>query len=115
LRIVIDGRLPSLNEYIAAERTYRYIAAKMKKDATELVAWQCKQIKPITEPADYTFTWYVANNRTDPDNIAFACKFVFDGLQSAGKLPNDSMKYIKSITHHFMIGEPKVEIQIDEA
>ena len=109
----IEGRLPDLNKYVNAERTNKYIAAKIKKEATELVAWQVKKIPPIKGCNDYTFTWYAPNRRSDPDNVSFATKFVLDGLQVAGKLENDSMKHIRSLTHFFELGDYKVEVQID--
>lgn len=37
--LVIPGTLPGLNEYIAAERTNRYKAAVMKREAESLVLW----------------------------------------------------------------------------
>lgn len=115
MKLTIEGRLPTLNQYIAANNRNRFISAKMKKDFTELVAWQCKKLEPISTQADYTFTWYVPNKRSDPDNIAYAAKYVFDGLQAAGKLPNDSMKYVRSICHFFEVGEPRCEVEINEA
>ncbi len=114
MKLTIEGLLPSLNKYINAERTNKFIGAKIKREATELVAWQCKSIKPVTRQADYTFTWYVPNKRSDPDNIAYGCKYIFDGLQASGKLPNDSMAWVRSITHFFEVGEPRVEVEIDE-
>lgn len=115
MNLVIEGTLPTLNKYINAERTNKYMAAKLKKDATELVAWQCKKLPQINGQADYTFTWYVKDKRSDPDNIAYGAKYIFDGLQAAGKLANDSMKYVRSICHFFEVGKPRVEVQIDEA
>ena len=56
--VVIKGKLPSLNEYIEAERTNRYKAAKMKKEAEELIFWQIKQMKPIKSKIRIKFTWY---------------------------------------------------------
>ena len=41
--LVIPGTLPGLNEYIAAERTNRYKAAAMKREAESLVLWAAKQ------------------------------------------------------------------------
>lgn len=114
MKIEITSQLPTLNTYINAERTYRYIAAKLKKEATEAVAWECKSLSSITKLADYTFTWYVKDKRTDPDNRAFSCKFIFDGLMMAGKLPNDSMRYVRNINHRFVVGEPKVIVDIKE-
>tara|TARA_R110000868_G_scaffold264199_2_gene522803 strand:+ start:51 stop:398 length:348 start_codon:yes stop_codon:yes gene_type:complete len=115
MQVIIEGTLPTANKYINAERTNRYIGAKLKHDATNLVAWQCKKMEKITKPADYTFTWYVPNKRSDPDNIAFGAKFVFDGLQVAGKLDNDNFKMVRSITHFFEVGEPRLVLLIDEA
>lgn len=78
-----------------------------------MVAWQVKKIKPITKPSWYTFTWYVKDSRTDSDNTASACKYVFDGLQEAGKLPNDSLKWVLAIDHRFVIGkEEKVIVEV---
>lgn len=111
--LTIEGKLPSLNEYVNAERTNRFIAAKIKKEATELVAWQCKGVLKISGCNDYTFTWYLPNKRSDPDNISFAQKFIFDGLQVAGKLENDSMKYVRSLTHFFEVGDYRVKVEID--
>ena len=41
--VMIHGKLPSLNEYIDACRRNRYQAAKMKRDAEELIIWQAKK------------------------------------------------------------------------
>lgn len=115
MQLIINYELPTLNRYIGAERTNKYIAATIKKAATELVAWSVKDIEPITYQADYTFTWYRPNKRSDPDNVAFGCKFFYDGLMMAGKLPNDSMRYVRSICHLFEVGDFKVVIDIEEA
>lgn len=109
----IIGELPSLNEYIAANNRNRYLANKMKREATELVAWQVKNIPKITQPSEYHFHWYVKNKKKDPDNVAYACKFVFDGLQESGKLDNDSMAWIQAIHHTYSVGEPKVIVTVD--
>ncbi len=113
-RIVINGHLPSLNEYITANNRNRFIAAKMKKEATELVAWQVKSCPKITEPSSYTFTWHVTNRRSDPDNIASAVKYIFDGLQVARVLPQDSFKWVLAINHRFVLSkEAKVIVDIN--
>lgn len=111
-KYTIEGELPDLNKYINAERSNRYIAAKIKKEATELVAWQLKGREKITVAADYHFHWVVKDRRKDPDNIYFAGKFVLDGMQAAGILPQDSMKYVKSILHTHSVGKPKVVLTV---
>lgn len=92
--IEIGGRFPTLNEYIRRERGNRYAAAKVKRDYTDLVAWQVKKHKgAITGKADFTFYWYTTT-KADPDNIAFGKKFILDGLQAAGVIVNDNQKYV---------------------
>ena len=111
--LIIKEALPSLNEYIQVERSNRFAAAKLKKEATELVAWSAKSLAKITEPAHYHFHWFVKDKRKDPDNIAFACKFIFDGLQLVGKLKNDSFIWVLSIHHDFDIDtNQRVEVNI---
>lgn len=114
MKFVLQGKLPTLNQYIAAERRNRFLAAKLKKEVTQSVAWQTKRLPKIRKPANYTFVWYVKDKRSDSDNIAFACKFIFDGLQEAGVLENDSFKNVLSITHLFEIDKnERVEIVVD--
>lgn len=111
---VIPGPLPTLNEYINAERTNRYIAANMKKDTTYVCSLYARRLQTIEKPAHYTFRWYVPSQRVDPDNIAFAAKFIFDGLQEAGKLANDNYKSVLSLSHYFEVDKsaPRVHVEI---
>ena len=113
--ITIIGSLPHLNAYIQKERSNRFMGAKLKKDATELVTWQAKKYagKVKEFPVNIVFTWHVPSNRgklPDPDNIAFKQKFVLDGLVHAGVLPDDTYKYIESLMHQFEwnVAEEKV-------
>lgn len=109
----VTGELPDLNTYINAERTNRYMAAKIKKEATDLVAWSVMRLPEITKPSNYHFHWIVSSKRKDPDNVAFAAKFIFDGLVVAGKLKNDNMAWVKGIYHTYSVGKPKVIISFD--
>jgi len=111
--IVIQGSLPTLNQYINAERSSKYAAANLKKSATDTVMWQAKtQTKKIDGLNGYVFHWYVKNKRADPDNISFGAKAIFDGLVKAGIIENDGWQQIYSIGHRFEVGEPRVEIHI---
>jgi len=112
MRIEVKGELPDLNSYINAERGNRYGGAKIKKEATNIVAWQVMNMPKITEPKHFHFHWYVKNKRKDPDNVAFACKFVLDGLQAAGVLPKDSMAWVLSLHHTYSVGEPRVVLTL---
>lgn len=91
----IHDRFPTLNEYIDCERGSTIAAAAMKKKCTEQVKEQCvaQQIQPVKGKADLLFEWH-SSTRHDPDNVAFAKKFILDGLQLAGVLENDNRKFI---------------------
>lgn len=88
-------RFPTLNEYIDCERGSTIAAAAMKKKCTEQVKKQCllQQIQPVNGKIDLLFEWH-SSTRHDPDNVAFAKKFILDGLQAAGVLENDNRKFI---------------------
>ena len=103
--VMIHGRLPSLNEYVDACRRNRYAAAKMKRDAEELILWQVKRMKPITSKVWVQFVWHEENRMRDPDNVCFAKKFVLDALQKCGKLKNDNSKYIAGFNDRFIYGK----------
>lgn len=89
------NRFPTLNEYIDCERGSTIAAAAMKKKCTEQVKEQCllQQIQPVNGKVDLLFEWH-SSTRHDPDNVAFAKKFILDGLQLAGVLENDNRKFI---------------------
>jgi len=119
IEISVSGKLPHLNEYIQKERSNRFMGAKLKKDATELVVWQAKPYAgKITEyPVSVIMNWYVKKNRgkyADPDNIGFGAKFILDGLVHAGVLEDDTFRQIESITHQFEWDstEDKVVVQL---
>jgi Holliday junction resolvase RusA-like endonuclease len=104
-KFVIQDKLPTLNEYSNAERTNRFKAAKLKKEAEELIGWHIKTsgIKPIKEPIILVIHWQVPKTcRFDPDNIVFAKKFILDALQKTGIIQNDNKKYIKGFSDHLL-------------
>lgn len=108
MRIKIEGSLPDLNSYINAERRNRFIAAKLKKDATEMVRLQSLGYAgKLTEfPVDINFEWHIAPNRgrfLDSDNRAFSKKFVLDGLVKAEVLPDDNRKYVGDFNDVFIV------------
>ena len=50
-------------------------------------------IQRVNGKVDLLFEWH-SSTRHDPDNVAFAKKFILDGLQAAGVLENDNRKFI---------------------
>lgn len=88
-------KLPGLNEYIEKERTNKFLAAKLKREATEMVAWTAKAapgLRKVELVNWIDFIWKCKDRKKDPDNIAFAAKFVMDGLVMAGIFPTDGWK-----------------------
>ncbi len=115
--LVLDYIPTDLNTYVNAERTNRFIGAKIKKEETERVYWSCKEqgLKLHTKPVQVSISWHVPTKRKDPDNTSFAIKFVLDGMVKAGVLENDGFKNITSISHAFLLSDtPRVEIVLDE-
>lgn len=116
-RVTIQGQLPTLNDAINKARTHWAISAKQKKEATELVALQCKRMKKIETPVFITFHWFIST-RHDPDNIRSAAKYVMDGLIEAKKLPNDNQKWILGFHGDYFTvvpkGQEKIIVEIDD-
>lgn len=101
-QLLIEGELTALNEFINAERRNRFIAAKIKKGETgycqDVAEKSDLKLQETDFPCALIITWYVKNKRKDADNIAFAKKFILDGLVEAGVLPNDNRKYVQGFT-----------------
>jgi len=115
MKLVFPGEFPSLNEYINAERRNRFIAAKIKKETTQRVKQACAQYaRTIDYPVHVQCIWYTKNERKDPDNVAFAIKFLLDGIVEAGLLTNDTRKYVLTLTHFFHTDKhnPRVEVSL---
>lgn len=101
--ITLEYNLPTLNEYIKAERGNRFAAAKLKKTFTESVSWQVKKLPVIDYPFVMLTVWVMPNQRTDPDNIAYSKKYILDGLKSAGKIQNDNFDFVKGFIDVFKV------------
>jgi len=119
VKIEIPGRLPGLNEMIDAAKQGRgkyQPYNTMKNEYTNMVAWLAKKFTACKGQVDIAITWHEPNQRRDLDNIMAGQKFILDGLVRAGTLPNDSQKYINSITHKFETDKenPRIEVKIHE-
>jgi len=119
-KFTIPGTLPGLNEYISAERSNKYQAAQMKKQAEHVIIQTIKaQLRNVTihVPIIINYLWVEKNARRDKDNIAFAKKFIQDGLVKAGIIGNDGWEWIDGFTDEFSIDKknPRVEVLIKES
>lgn len=115
IKFVYIGELPNLNEQISAAQANKFKYAKYKRNHTEGVCWEAKrQLRGIKLT---TFAvvcrWYVKSQRIDPDNTAFAIKYILDGLQWAGVIEGDGFKQVSGgIVHQFAVDKnrPRVEV-----
>lgn len=116
----IPGELPSLNEYTGSNRQNRYAGGRSKKIATETCCYAVMgamnlglDVKP---PFNLHITWVTKNNKKDPDNVAFAVKFILDGMMAAGLIENDGRKQVHDIEHHFETDKqnPRVIVELEE-
>ena len=114
-KATIQTRLPSLNEYIDACRANKYTAAKMKRNAEYEISLFIRKLKRVESPVYITFTWREKDKRRDPDNVAFAKKFIFDALVTRKILPNDNARYVKGFRDAFEYGKDySVTIEMEE-
>lgn len=117
MRLTIPGELVDLNTYINAERSNRYAGAKIKREMTDYITMLAKCLKTqFRGPVHITYRWYCKDKRKDKSNIAFAKKFIEDGLVSAGVLKNDGWNDIEGFNDRFYIDKanPRVEVEITE-
>lgn len=114
MRFTIPGRLPTLNEEIAAAKAHWSRYAAHKKAYTALAKGYAKQLTPIKGCFTVHCYWFVKNKRSDPDNISFALKYILDGLVEAKILPNDGWHQISGICHSFAVDatHPRVEVEL---
>jgi len=111
--------LPGLNEYVNAERTNKYLAAKLKAQVEATLVLVAKsQLRGvrITGPVSIHYRWIEPNARRDKDNVAFAKKFIQDSLVKAGILAGDGWSHIEGFSDAFEIDKlnPRVSITITE-
>jgi hypothetical protein len=114
--VTINGRLTSLNEYINAERRNKFIAAKLKKEAEEMVSWQIKSMSEITQASFFSFEWHLSNKKRDPDNVSsYGRKVILDAMVKLGKLPNDNLTWIIGFKDTFVVDKTdKVIVTISQ-
>ena len=121
-------KLPSLNEYIAAERVR--LGNKggkfLTKGAVMKRSWQAdisiyirKDLRGvhIEKPVIIHYHYYELNRRRDLGNIHAPCqKFVEDALQDCGIIANDNQKCVVGFTAHFDVDKenPRVEVTLEE-
>lgn len=128
-RLIIPGQLPDFNRAIerakagnvakrsgSGKRIFANPYQDWKKKVDEGICWQIKDqlrgVKLNTRCA-FVFKWYDKDRMRDPDNIAFATKFIFDAMQIAGVLVNDGWKQTAGgFMHLFGVDQVKPRVEI---
>jgi len=113
----IPGEFTTLNQHLAAANSNRHECARIKRDETYRVTLAAREVPKIRNyPVDLHLTWYRVNRKSDPDNVAFAIKYILDGLQIADVMKQDTWECVRKITHEFRIDKqsPGVSISIQE-
>lgn len=122
IKLIIYRELTDLNTYIKAMNSHRLAGNSIKQSETNRVHWEAKKAHtPPVEKSEYpvhiSYKWYSKDRRIDIDNVAFAKKFINDGLVQAGIIENDSRKFIQGFDDDFDIDRenPRVEVTIMSA
>lgn len=114
----IIGRLSGANDAIAAASYNRFTSGTLKKKETRRCALAAIAgvVPTFTKPVKIHFKWIEKNRKRDIDNVRFAAKYIMDGLQESGKLPNDSWKWVVSMSDEWAVDpvNPRVEVTITE-
>ena len=118
-KLTIFGTLPNLNDYQRADRTNKYVGAKMKRDAEEIItAYIMQQLRGVSfkKKVRLEFSWYEPNRKRDLDNICFAKKFILDALVSNKVIKTDGWQGVECFTDKFYIDKnnPRIEVVISE-
>lgn len=119
-KLIIPGKLPGLNDYIAAERANRHKGAKMKRNNGNIVALsirRCLKGVSIDRPVFMKYTWIEPNRRRDKDNISsFGRKVIQDALVNAAILKGDGWSHIDGFSDRFKVDKenPRIEVIIKE-
>lgn len=100
---IIEGRLPSLNDYTRACRSHWSKGAKFKREVETPIIWCIKAalnagtLRPVEGRIALHIEWHERDKRRDVDNIASAKKFILDAMQRAGIIKNDSREFVAGV------------------
>ena len=115
MKVEIDMKLPSFNEYVNLCRTNKYKAARFKRRTEDEIMLFLGRLPRFEKPVKIDFLWIESNKRRDLDNVCFAKKFILDALVKSGKITDDNSKYVQGFTDRFEYGDQtKVVLDIQE-
>ncbi len=114
--LTIYGQLNNLNDYTKACRAHRMAGASMKKRNEQVVSGCIKrQLNgfKVEGKALLYFRWYEPDRRRDPDNVAFAKKFILDALVKNKVIESDGWRGLSGFTDDFYVDPENPRIEID--
>lgn len=106
----IYEKLPSLNEYVNANRTNKFKGYAFKRKVQGnicgyiTVAKNQGTLRPIKKPCEIYMDFTEKTHRRDVDNIQSSQKFILDAMVESKILPNDSPKWVRQIYHMIHYG-----------
>ena len=114
----ISGRMTGANEYIRELNSDRNAGNRIKRRETDRAAWSARAAHMPTffRPVQVSFLWVEPNRRRDLDNVAFAKKFVLDGLVRAQVIANDTAACVTALHDRFAYDRehPRVEVTVTD-
>lgn len=119
-KVIIEGRFPSMNEFIEANRAHKQKGNKMKQISQNQISWALMQQHKhlhIDNPIQLEYTFFEPNKKRDLDNISgFFHKVFQDALVHCGIIINDSWHYITGFSDEFYVDnkKPRIEVVIKE-
>lgn len=119
VKFTIKSKMPTLNDYIDAERANRYKAAKMKKEWENVVIHSARSLGKwrAEKKVIITYHHYEPDMRRDKDNVnSFARKVVQDALVKCKVLHNDGWKDIEKSQEEWYVDKenPRIIVEIME-
>lgn len=106
---VIPGILPQLNDVVRASKGHWNNYAKEKKKTEDAIILYLRQqkIAPMDPPVWFHFSWISKDYKVDPDNMAFAKKYIIDALVRAKIIPKDGRDTVAGWIDDFPDKDPK--------
>lgn len=111
-------RMPGYNAIInkAKGKKGMYLYTRTKNNLITEVQIMAGRLNKLKTPLFLNITYYEPHKKRDLDNIASCKKFIFDGLQKAGKIKNDGWSEITGWNEKFKVDKnnPRIEIEFIE-
>lgn len=114
--LVINEKLPNLNDYTKACRSNKYSGASMKKKYERIISvYIQQQLKGVNfkNKVKLSFRWYEKDKRRDIDNIAMAKKFILDSLVNNNIIVSDGWRGVVGFTDEFFVDKSGYRIEVD--